>query len=115
MIYTNYTLNSLIGRTSMDQSPKLVLATAISNNSSVKDVLLRSKVHQILGIDFEYVLELGGGTGGEVLLCKYKGSDLNIKKLCILGDFIAVKFPAENMDIQQECHIAQFLNSKHIE
>lgn len=99
----------------MDQPPKLVLATATTNTSSVKDVLLRSKVHQILGIDFEYVLELGGGTGGEVLLCKYKGNDPNTKKLCNVENFIAVKFPAESMDIQQECNIAQFLNSKHTE
>ncbi len=78
-----------------------------------KDGLIKAKVQQILGNDFVFISRLGGGEGGQVVLCQYKGEDQKIRRLCNVGNLIAVKFPAEGMNLKNECLIAQFLNTRH--
>lgn len=77
--------------------------------------LVREQLKNILGEDYEFIAELGKGQGGAVILCKYGGHDIHIKRLCDQTNFVAVKIPARNFNIKNDCLIAHELKGRYQE
>lgn len=76
-----------------------------SNNSK--------KLTSLLGDHFHYVKHIGSGEGGEVYLCRYTGSDENIKKLCDAHSRLCVKIASRKNALNHEAAVIDDLYKKH--